>query len=421
MLVLAGEPQRRAARGEHDQAGRLAQQLAHERRSGVDDLEVVEQQEGPAAAEERVQRGDRRLVALGGEPELARDRGRDQLRAREMREVGEVDAVGEPVGEVVAGLEREPRLADAPGPGQRHQARAAAQQRRQLRQVGLATHERRRRSREVPARAQLGRLDRERRVLLQDRALQLVQRGAGLEPELLAQRLPRLPEHLERVGLAVAPVQGEHELPAEPLAAPVLGNQRLELGDELAVVTERELRLDTVLERRQPQLLEPRHLCLRERLVADVLVGPPAPQPERLAEARLRRGGLAPRQLGAPARDEELEALEVQLAGRQPQPVPGPVQLDPLGAEAPAQPVHVDLQRVDGRRGRLLAPQRIDQPVARDDVSARDQQAREQRHLLARRQLDGAGGGGDLNGPEHAELHGCQSSVPTGRSASHPG
>jgi hypothetical protein len=141
-----------------------------------------------------------------------------------VREVDEVDAVGEPVGEpvgeVVRGLEREPGLADASGPGQRHQARAAAQQRRQLGQVGLATHERRRRGREVPARAQL-RLDGERRVLLEDRPLQLVQRGAGLEPQLLAQRVPRVPEHRERVGLPIAPVEGEHQLPAEPFAAPV--------------------------------------------------------------------------------------------------------------------------------------------------------------------------------------------------------
>ena len=187
------------------------------------------------------------------------------------------------------------------------------------------------------------------------------------------------------------------------------------------MAAEREIRLDAVLERRQPQLLQPRHLGLRERLVAHVLVRPPAPQPERLAEARRRRGGFAARQLGRPRATSVLEALEVELAGRQAQPVPGPVQLDPIGAEPVAQAGHVDLQRVDGCRGRLLAPQRVDQPVARDDLAARDQQAREQRDLLARRQLDGAGGGGDLHGPEHAELHGCQSSVPTARSASRRG
>ena len=189
VLVLAGEPQRRPARGEHDQPGRRAQQLAHQRRRGVDHLEVVEQQQGPAPAEERPQRGDRRLVALRGEPEHARDRVGHQLRVGQVREVDEVDAVGEPLGEVVPGLEREPRLADAPGPGQRHQPRAAAQQRRQLGELGLAADERRRRRREVPARAQLGRLDGERRVLLEDRPLQLLQRGPGLEAELVAHRV----------------------------------------------------------------------------------------------------------------------------------------------------------------------------------------------------------------------------------------
>ena len=41
---------------------------------------------------------------------------------------------------------------------------------------------------QVPARAQLGRLDRERRVVPEDRLLQLLQRGSRLEAELVAHR-----------------------------------------------------------------------------------------------------------------------------------------------------------------------------------------------------------------------------------------
>ena len=64
VLMLAGEPERRSARGEHDQPGRRAQQLAHERSRGVDDLEVVEEQQGLSPAEERLQRRLRWLVPL---------------------------------------------------------------------------------------------------------------------------------------------------------------------------------------------------------------------------------------------------------------------------------------------------------------------------------------------------------------------
>ena len=88
-----------------------------------------------------------------------------------MREVDEVDAVGERLGEVLSRLERQPRLANAARPGQRHQPRPVAQQRRQFGKLGLAPHERRRGRRKVPPRAQLGRLDRQRRILLEDRPL----------------------------------------------------------------------------------------------------------------------------------------------------------------------------------------------------------------------------------------------------------
>ena len=148
----------------------------------------------------------------------------------------------------------------------------------------LAAHERRLRRRQVPPRPQLGRLDRKRRILLEDRLLQLLQGGARLEAELVPHRLAHPPKHLERRGLPIAPIEGEHQLPAEPLAARVLRDQRLELGNEIAMAAELQVGLDPILERRQPQLLQPRHLRLRERLVPHVLVGRPAPQPERLAK-----------------------------------------------------------------------------------------------------------------------------------------
>ena len=49
---------------------------------------------------------------------------------------------------------------------------------------------------------------------------------------------------LERLGLAAAAVQREHQLAAQVLAQRVLSHQRLELADELGVAAEREVGLD---------------------------------------------------------------------------------------------------------------------------------------------------------------------------------
>ena len=157
--------------------------------------------------------------------------------------------------------------------------------------------------------------------------------------------------------------------------------------------------------------VQPRHLRLRERLVANVLIRLPAPQPERLAKARRCRFGLAARPAptvrarpGAQTVQHPAHRLHAQSVSR-------PVPFDALGRQPLTQPVHVHLQGVHRRRGRPLAPERVDQPVARDNVAASNEQAREKCHLLSGRKLDRAGPGGDLHRPEDAELHGCTAGV----------
>jgi hypothetical protein len=52
----------------------------------------------------------------------------------------------------------------------------------------------------------------------------------------------------ERVRLATGPVQREHELPPEPLPQRMVGDQRLELRHELAVMAVREIGRDAVFQ-----------------------------------------------------------------------------------------------------------------------------------------------------------------------------
>ena len=141
----------------------------------------------------------------------------------------------------------------------------------------------------------------------EDRLLELLLLLARLQPELFVEQPPKRLEALERVGLPPRPVQGEHQLAVQPLAVRVLGDERLELGDELIVPAEREVGLDALLERDEPQLLQARDLSGGEILVNEI--GQRRPAPERQSLAELFGGD---RRFGsAGVSDELLEAGEV--------------------------------------------------------------------------------------------------------------
>ena len=73
----------------------------------------------------------------------------------------------------------------------------------------------------------------------------------------------------------------------------MLADQRLELCHHLGMAAERELRLDQLLERRSPQLSQPRDLALGERLVREVRQRRAPPQRERPLERRSGALGAA--------------------------------------------------------------------------------------------------------------------------------
>ena len=91
--------------------------------------------------------------------------------------------------------------------------------------------------------------------------LQLTQRGCWFEAELFVEDHPRLAVGLERLSLTAAAVQGQHQLATHPFAERMLGHERLELADKRRVRSAGQVRVDAVLEQRQPQLLEPADLA----------------------------------------------------------------------------------------------------------------------------------------------------------------
>ena len=172
----------------------------------------------------------------------------------------------------------------------------------------------------------------------------------------------------ERVGLAPRAIEGEHELPAWPLAQGLRLDERLELGDELGVAREREVGVDPLLERDRAQLLEPCDLGLCERLVEEVGQGGAAPQAERLAESGLRCLGAAVLKRVSTLVGEADEAVRVD---------PVRVELEHVarracGDDRPerlAELRHVDLDGVRGGLGRLSRPEALDEAVDGDDAT----------------------------------------------------
>ena len=96
--------------------------------------------------------------------------------------------------------------------------------------------------------------------MAEDRLLQPLQRLARFDAEVVDERLPRLGVGVERLRLPVGTVEGEHLLRAQPFSERVLAHEQVQLAESLFVASECEIAVDPVQQRRQPQLVELRHL-----------------------------------------------------------------------------------------------------------------------------------------------------------------
>ena len=126
------------------------------------------------------------------------------------------------------------------------------------------------------------------RVLPQDRQLELLQRLARVDTELVGEPLPRPGVGCQRVSLPVTPIEGGHQLAPEPLAHRVLEHRPIQLRHQSGVLAQREPYVVGVLLCHQAQLVEPDRLRLGEGRTPDVGQGGSAPQAERLLAASRR-------------------------------------------------------------------------------------------------------------------------------------
>src|SRR5436309_10046585 len=86
-----------------------------------------------------------------------------------------------------------------------------------------------------------GRHHAEGRILGQDRVLQATEVLSRLESEFGQELAPALPINLQRLSLAAAAIEGEHELRPQSLAQGVLRDEGLELGHHPRVESQRQL------------------------------------------------------------------------------------------------------------------------------------------------------------------------------------
>jgi hypothetical protein len=145
-----------------------------------------------------------------------------------------------------------------------------------------------------------------------------------------------------------------------------------QLGHEVLVATQQQLRLDPVVHRGQPALLQPGGLAVLQRLGVDVGQRRPPPEGKRRPEQARGMFDVAGRSRLPALGHQALEGQQVELVGAGPDQVPGRLRDGHRVAGAgggdvvePSEPHDVVLQGDLGLRRRLPAPEQLDQPAGR--------------------------------------------------------
>ena len=295
----------------------------------------------------------------------------------------------------MGGGEGDARLADTARPGKGDEARAAAQEGRSPVDLRSTADERRDRCRQVAAGPHCLGLDVERCVVAQDRGLEAAQLGSRLEPQLV-QRPVAVGVDLESIRLATRPVEREHQEASQPLPEGIVDDEGLE-HVQVGIETERKCAVGAILERRDPELLEAASVC-QCAVALDPRERRAAPQAERCVDGgegyRMAAGIAMHSRVG----EQPLELVGVAARG-----------LEPIAARVPddVQPVlpqrrHVDLQRVNCARRRILVPEGVHEPLIRHRSAAGDYERDEESTVLRpAAERDAV----DLDRPEYPDLH----------------
>ena len=149
------------------------------------------------------------------------------------------------------------------------------------------------------------------RILAKDRPLELLQRRAWIDAELVEKSPSTVPIDLECLSLTTRSVEREHELAAETLSKRVLLYQRLQLARQLVVAVECEVGVDAVLDGGKPDFHKPPDHGLGEGLVREVRERRAAPERKSRAKPVGGIDGIAGGKSTASLLDETLEPEEI--------------------------------------------------------------------------------------------------------------
>ena len=174
-------------------------------------------------------------------------------------------------------------------------SRLSANRLAQLGQLGVAAdeaaqplpqiaggHRRRGPGRRDRSRARWG----ERRVLGQDAGLELPQRRARVQAQLLDQAITDFGVGAQGLGLPSAPVQGEDEQLPQALAQRVFPAQRLQFAGQFPVPPQAQLGAGPGFGRHQGQLVQPGPFGIKKARISELGQRLTAPQAERFAQGR---------------------------------------------------------------------------------------------------------------------------------------
>ena len=323
--VFRRDPQWSPARHQHGQVRHLGQERAD--LPGVLDeaLESVEHQQ-----HRRATGRPRQLFAeLGGavryESQRRRRFGHEDVHLVDAVQIDVHRATGEALGHRPGGLHGEAGLADAAGPDERHQSHARTdEQLAHVLEVAAAPDRLGCRGGESDGEQTAGPLGGQVRILGEDHVLELAQLRPRLEPELAHHAVAAGAHRLERFCLASRPVQGDHQVGAQPLPQWMLADEALQLSDEVGIPPPRQVGGQAFLDRFETQLLESGDLPVGEVVEPMLRQHIPAPECQRLVQI----SGCAFGVVATESRPRSLkETLEAPCVDRQ----------------------RVDLQRIAGR------------------------------------------------------------------------
>ena len=191
--------------------------------------------------------------------------------------------------------------------------------------------------------------------------MDLLQRGGGVDAELVGQPPADVLVRGQRVGLPAGRVERADLLAADALAQRVIPGQCLQLDQHLGVRAELQRGVDAVLGGGEPAPGEPVGRGVRPRLAGRVGQRRAAPERERFGEQPSGAGGVGV-QRAAAGLGQPLELGRVDQPRVDGEPVAGRHGLDRAAArQRPAQPGDQRLQRVDLVGRRRVTPEVGDQ------------------------------------------------------------